>query len=250
MEKNMQLNPTTVTLICGAGSIVSSALTYMKRHAVQKIYIVYSRFNDPARERKIREISDRIERSLAGINIDVSVMHVKINEKRFYESIMTLSRIYDLEKCNTVITDLTGGSKIISYIMFYTHCYSRYKLHGGSKMVYFLNGDDTPREMPALTVDQLGDKVEGLLFDMHRYCVARKSNEQNPVDRFPKTLLGWLRVFGSRDYTAPTMYRYKKELRERGLVEMNSNEITMKGMVYLSTMEVSNANDGIDGRGV
>lgn len=233
----MQLNPTPVTLICGAGSHARSVFIYMRHYAVRKIYMVYSRFNEPEYDKKIRDIGEKIENTLAEIDHEIDVRHVKVNEKNFEESFIAVARIYDQEKNTIVITDLTAGHKIISYIMFYAHCYSRHKLRDGNKLVYFFKGDDTPHEMPALFVDRLSDKVERFLHDIFRYGIAKQLNDQNPIGNFQNTMFKWLEVNGSQDYTEPTMYRYKKELRDRGFVERESDKVTVKGKMYLVTME-------------
>jgi hypothetical protein len=201
---------------------------------VKKIYMVYSRFNDPSCDRKIKEASDRIQQAIADLEYQVDVRHVKINEKDFEGSFSALARVHDQEKDTVIVTDLTAGKRIVSYIAFYVHCYSKHKLRDGSKMMYFFEGSESPVEMPPIIVDRMGSKVEMFLSDLSRYNDASRSIEPGDTS-FPSSLMKWLGLHGSNRYKEPTMYRYKRELRDRGFVEPGTNEITMKGRMYLIT---------------
>jgi hypothetical protein len=198
--------------------------------------MIYSKFNEPEFERSIDAITTRANAALKDLDHDIDFRHVKIDEHRFDESFITVARSYDESKGTAIITDLTAGHKIISYIMFYAHSYSSHKFRPGHKIVYLYNDNDAPVELPPVDIARLGQKVDGMLIDMDKHAtLLTEKEDHDPLPSLAKWLVDGNKTVSKNVYTEPTIYRYKKELRDKGFVEKESDEITMKGHMYLST---------------
>lgn len=229
-----ELNPVPVTLVCGVGSHARSVFLYMHQYNVRKICMVYSKYNKPEFDVTIKNITKMVNRELENVDHLVEVRNVTINERQFNESFITVSQIYDECKHTVVITDLTAGHKIISYIMFYAHSYSSHKFLNGHKIVYLFEESDVQIDLPTIDVDRLNPKVSGLLMDMSIHVKLKDMMYKIPP--LTKWLTDGIDTKSGNMYTEPTIYRYKKELRDKGLVERDADNITMKGRMYLATM--------------
>nr|MDO8111919.1 hypothetical protein [Candidatus Sigynarchaeota archaeon] len=236
----MMLDPIPVTLICGMGSHARSVFIYAQHYALQRIYIVYSKYNTDEYEAIAARITREIEQNIKTLDHSVAVFHVRIDEREFLSSFETIARIYDQEKNNHIITDLTAGHKIISYLLFYAHAMSAAKFRFDARIVYLFEENDVPMEIPGIDVKPVDSKLLTFLRDIDQY--NSRFLELSPISVEPGTrrkkhfsLAGFLAsgpTPSGEHYEPVAIHRYKKRLRELQLID-DSGNTTIKGRMQL-----------------
>nr|MDO8083393.1 hypothetical protein [Candidatus Sigynarchaeum springense]MDO8118726.1 hypothetical protein [Candidatus Sigynarchaeota archaeon] len=205
----MQLDPIPVTLFCGMGGHARSIFIYMKRYAVRKMYVVYSKYNTPEYEAIIDIIKNNITEEIKLSDHVIEIRYLQINEQDLLPSIEAVARLHDQERSNSIITDITAGHKIISFILWSVHMMSSHKFDYPSRMVYFFRDDDTPVELPTISTKRLQEKEETCLKCIH----------QGMRPPFPPA----------------SIHRYKALLKTMGFIDQLGH-VTPSGLVYLLTM--------------
>jgi len=225
------LDPIPSTLFCGMGTHARSTFIYMNHYAIQKIYIVRPRHDTTEFKAMIPTIQDRITREAEKLDHVVRIMHVKINERKFLDSYKAIVRLYHQERNTHVITDLTAGHKIISYLLFYAHVFAKPTFTQSSRLVYLWRNDDTPIELPEININRPSRKIETFLSDVHQY------HKTAPNMSLTQYLTNGHGSSGTQ-YPKSTISRYKKVLIARGLITRGF-EMTMLGRMHVaSLMEV------------
>lgn len=236
----MMLDPTPATLFCGMGGHARSVFLYINKYALQKIYVIYSKYNTEYYEAKITSIKQDIAKRLEALDHAVHIYYIQINEEEFLQSYYALVRLYNQEKNNYVITDLTAGHKSISYIMFYAHTFMKPNFKKESKLVFLFEGKDNPISMPDINIKLLNKNLECFFQDINYFQnhdltekIPREDNEGGKIKSL--SLSRYLThgpTFSGKLYTPSTSYRYKKELKSVGYLN-NELNITIEGKMFL-----------------
>lgn len=241
----MILDPTPATLFCGMGEHARSVFLYLNKYALQKIYIIYAKYNTKYYEAKISLIKQEINTRLEALDHIVKVNYIQINEPDFLQSYYSIARLFNQEKDKYIITDLTAGRKIISYIIYYAYMFMRFKFSKESKLIYIWVDDDTPLNLPNININMLNDTLNNFLKDIDYYnshdLVVSIPNEYGTDEEIKELSLSKYltegHAFSGKKYRPASISRYKKKLHSKGFLD-NNLKLTIESKMYLFAIEI------------
>ena len=205
---------------------------YMNKYSLKDIYIVYSLENTPDFVDIIARIKRDISDAVQHLDHVVDVHYLQVNKNDFLGSFKTISRLMYSEKNKNVVTDLTAGHKIISYIMFYAHLHTSHLFEGKSMLVY-IHQDKVPMRFPRVYVRRVNTDVEGMLRRVHKYYLNPSYKEDDEGKMHKVKLTTYLKEY----YPRSTTHRYRTELKKMGLLTLN-DALSQEGEMYLFILQL------------
>lgn len=232
----MILEPTPIVLFCGLGSHAKAVYHFMRSYAVRKIYIVLSKRNLPDYEILLSRLRQEITQKIREERPEIELRFLSVPHGNFYKSFTTLVDAFLLERTNHLIVDLTGGRKIVSFIMNSAYSYCLRSFTEESKLVFFHREEAVETELPPLRRELLDTKLEtflGRVFfyqqavvknrTLTAYLIGRGELPDHPLTNF------------TPPYSESTSHRYRAELRKKKYLD-KQGRLTLLGRMYLYTV--------------
>jgi len=216
--------PTPVSLFCSIGTHLTAVKYITQKYFVKNIVIVVSLYNKPEYVLKIQKLREDIK-DITPVN--AQLYELELSPVTFYESYKILLGYYYRMKDTVIITDITGGRKILSYLLYFTHYFSQLFLEEKSEIYYFFENQETPLRLPLLSIPTLSKKQIQILFDLK----LKKEYQENGLTSKIKQL-------ESNKFSKSTWYYCRNILLNEDLIN-NNNELTLKGLMFQEALKLS-----------
>jgi len=233
----------------------------MYTYSVDRIYIIYNVSNTKEFKSKIYDLKQEIKQINTQLNNLINITYVQIDKRNFFNAYKKIIQLYLQERNNNIITNITAGHKIISYIMSTAHSVVR-SIFGNtnSHILYDQKNLNDKQLIPTVLFDFKQNILEYIL-DL--YYVNQKTIEYEKEDKrykfeideygseIPKTVkynvvnstkLILKKGYSKKMYSRPTITRYNKKLQKLGILD-NAYNFTLFGKCigYISLLIPYNA---------
>lgn len=244
------------TLFSGIGSHATSVIQSLHTHSADTIYIIYNKTNTPKYDSKIYDLKKDIKDINEKMGNLISVFYIQIDKQNFFESYKHIIQLYIQERMNEIVTDITAGHKIISYLMYIAHTittsmFSKKK----SRIVYDYKQEVKKQTIPVI---YFSFKRKELLYildlyyaDQQTMIIENEDNrfkpkididgnptpEKNEYEAANSTKLIRGENYTGITYSRPTVTRYNKKLCSLGILNDEYNFTDFgKCIGYISTI--------------